>query len=304
MDLVQLERFVAVASAGSMRKAAKRLGVSQPTLTWSIHHLEASVGGALLERHGRGSRLTEAGEVLLPHAQLLINEGRRARLAIESLQEARDPEISIGSTPPFASDLIPAAIDRVLRATPRLRVLLVQADSPSVVDGVRNAELDVAFVNPRADLDLSGIDFEPIYEERYALAARADHPIFGRCDPVSLEAVTQYGWAAHRNAMTRDPRDTPFGHAGLPSPVIRTLVTSEHLLRPLILSTDLLGYVALDIIRRDLREGSIRIIDLPGITASTPAGLLVRHGANYTAAMHAFCREVRLLCKQRDPRPG
>ncbi len=305
MDLVQLERFVEVASSGSLRKAARRLGLSQPTLTWSIHQLEASVRGQLFERHGRGSRLTDAGRALLPHAQLLINEGRRALSAVETLQGARDPEITVAATPPFTAHLIPDVIGRVTREIPRLRVHLTQSDSVALIEGVRSGEFDVAFVNPRQGADLAGIDFEKLYVERYSLAARADHPIFEGRGPIGLEHVTRYGWAMHRGSLTRDPDSTPFARAGLPQPTIRSFVTSEHLLRPLILATDLLGYVAHDLVRRELREGTIRAIELDDVSAATPAGLLVRQGATYTPAMRTFCRELRLVCRRRrSPEPG
>ncbi len=298
MDLVQLERFIEVVAAGSLRKAAQRLGLSQPTLSWSLHQLEASVGGPLLERHGRGSRLTEAGLLLLPHAQLLVNEGRRAAKEIGTHFGARKPELTIGATPPFTTDLVPRAIAGVLGAIPDVEIHVEQSESIGLLERVRSGALDLAFANPRSDVDLAGLDFEKIYVERYVLAARSGHPVFRRGREPGLETVAGYGWAMHRDSVFPASRVSPFTQAGLPMPQIRALVSSEHVLRPLVLATDLLAYVAHDLIAREAREGRIRIIDLPQLSFASPAGLLVRSNTTFTAPMKAFCREIRLVCRR------
>lgn len=298
MDLIQLERFIEVASAGSMRKAAGRIGVAQPTLTWSIRQLEHSVGAPLFERHGRGSRLTEAGEALLPHAQRLIHDGRRALATIATLQGVAEPQLSVAASPPFTVSILPRAIEAVLGTMPTLRLRVFQSEGPDLLERIRSGEFDVAIGNPRSGGDLKGVDFERVYVEQYLPAARAGHPIFRRRGPITLEALTRYGWAAYRNSLDRLPEDSPFGRAGLPVPVVRTEVSSEHLLRPLILATDLLGYVARDLIAPELASGRIRSIELAPLLVDTHAGLLVREGAIYTPAMRSFCREVRRVCRK------
>lgn len=304
MDLIQLERFIAVAAAGSLRKAALQLGLSQPTLTWSIRQLETSVSGQLFERHGRGSRLTPAGHELLPHAQLLINAGKRAISAVATLQGARDPELTVAASTPFMVNVIPRAIEAALAKLPRLRVQLVQAEGRELLEGLRNGEFDVAFGNPLKNQDLTGLDHEKIYTERYAPAARAGHPIFRQRGPIGLATLAQYGWASFRNSLSHQPQESPFTRAGLPLPVVRSEVSSEHLLRPILLGTDLIGYVAVDLIAQELRQGRIRTIDVPGLSVNTSAGLLVRQDASYTPAMKTFCREVRRVCRElKSPPP-
>ena len=57
MDVVQLERFLRIASTGSFRAAARSLSLSQAALSFSMQQLEAELGGALFERSGSGARL-------------------------------------------------------------------------------------------------------------------------------------------------------------------------------------------------------------------------------------------------------
>uniref|UniRef100_UPI0028AB2936 LysR family transcriptional regulator n=1 Tax=Comamonas sp. TaxID=34028 RepID=UPI0028AB2936 len=69
MDFVRLQYFMAVAQAQSYSKAAAALNLSQPTLSRQVQLLEAELGQPLLERHGRGVRLTESGKAMLAHGR-------------------------------------------------------------------------------------------------------------------------------------------------------------------------------------------------------------------------------------------
>ena len=69
MTLSQLRTFIAVAEDGSVRAAAERLHVSQPSVSGAIAALSEEVGVPLTERDGRGMKLSAAGEAFLPHAK-------------------------------------------------------------------------------------------------------------------------------------------------------------------------------------------------------------------------------------------
>src|SRR5207245_806629 len=81
MNLRRLECFVAVAEEGSFTRAARRLKLSQPSLSQQIRRLERELGGELIERLPRGIRLTAAGNAFLPQAEAAVRgAGRAARL--------------------------------------------------------------------------------------------------------------------------------------------------------------------------------------------------------------------------------
>jgi DNA-binding transcriptional LysR family regulator len=78
--LRQMEYWVAAVEEGSFRRAARRMHVSQPSLSQQVRVLEAELGGKLLERLPNGIRLTPAGKEFLPHARNAVNaSGRSAR---------------------------------------------------------------------------------------------------------------------------------------------------------------------------------------------------------------------------------
>src|SRR3954471_20219257 len=87
MTLQQLTYFLAAAEHGSFSAAANELLMAQPSLSEQIRRLEAELGVPLFMRAGRGIELTEAGPLLIPHAERVLAE---AQEAIESVREVRD----------------------------------------------------------------------------------------------------------------------------------------------------------------------------------------------------------------------
>ena len=81
LSLRDIEYFLAAVEYGNLERAAASFGVSQPALSKSLQRLEADTGLALLDRSGRGLRLTSAGLVFLEHAKRLWAEYRDAMVA-------------------------------------------------------------------------------------------------------------------------------------------------------------------------------------------------------------------------------
>src|SRR5882757_4266131 len=82
MELRTLRYFVAVAEELHFGRAAMRLHMSQPPLSWAIKHLEADVGAVLFHRSAAGGTLSAAGEVLLDEAHSLLEQADRARVRV------------------------------------------------------------------------------------------------------------------------------------------------------------------------------------------------------------------------------
>ena len=77
MDIKHLRYFVQVVEMGSISKAAAALSVAQPAINRQILNLEASLGGQLLHRNGRGVSTTEAGDILFERAKGILEDFRR-----------------------------------------------------------------------------------------------------------------------------------------------------------------------------------------------------------------------------------
>ena len=85
MKLQQLSALIALVDAGSLRGAARELGVTQPALGARIAELERVVGASLVQRNARGTTLTNVGHALLGHARIIFNQMDKAQADIAQI---------------------------------------------------------------------------------------------------------------------------------------------------------------------------------------------------------------------------
>lgn len=299
MDVVQLERFLRIAATGSFRAAARSLALSQAALSFSMQQLEAELGGALFERSGSGARLSALGGSLRARAELIVAQAGRMREEAAALTGRGAPQLNVGTTEPLASAVMPRAVAALLEEMPELELRMSYADSDTMLHRLRTGEFDVVLCSPKSGTDYSGLEFEPTYEERFVLAARAGHPLFRDGAPVTAEAVARHGWVMHEGASPFVAReDAGAGAAARQLGRVRVRVPSHALTRAMLLASDLLGYLVEDLIRDDLRARTVRLIDLDGASFRTRAGLLVRRGEASSAPIKRLLRALRLASRE------
>jgi DNA-binding transcriptional LysR family regulator len=146
VELTPLRYFRAIAAAGHMTRAARQLGVSQPALSAVVRKLEKEVGTELLHRTGKGVELTEAGKVLLFHAEEAL---RRVEAGVQSVRQLLGLEtglIRIGGGATATSYLLPPVVSEVRRSHPGLRFYVREAGSAATAAAVLSGELDVGIV--------------------------------------------------------------------------------------------------------------------------------------------------------------
>ncbi|MEM7569992.1 MAG: LysR family transcriptional regulator, partial [Pseudomonadota bacterium] len=121
MELRQLRHFMAVAECGTFSKASEQLHLTQPALTRSIQTLEESLGTALFERQPRGVTLTQAGQNLLRHAHLVVNQLAAAKEEVRALGDGIAGHLEIGLAPMFSSAVIDKVLIELASEFPNLR---------------------------------------------------------------------------------------------------------------------------------------------------------------------------------------
>src|SRR5918911_1686667 len=138
MTLQQLSYFLTAAERGSFSAAADALHMAQPSLSEQIRRLEAEPGGPLFIRAGRGLALTEAGRLLLPHAEHTLAD---ARAAAESVREVRDLSggtVAFGTFGSAHHYLLGGLVQDFRARHPHVRVRAVGQNSAEVADAVRD----------------------------------------------------------------------------------------------------------------------------------------------------------------------
>src|SRR5215207_10147014 len=119
IKLRDLHLLEAAAKAGSLAKAAKSLGMSQPAVSYAIAEMEQSLGVPLLDRTSQGVTPTAFGRVLLERSVVVFNELRQGLTEIEFLTDPAGGELRLGTPQPMLA-VTTAIIDRLARRYPRM----------------------------------------------------------------------------------------------------------------------------------------------------------------------------------------
>lgn len=194
LRLRDLHILLAVIEAGTMVKAATRLGISQPAISKAIADMEHAVGVPLLDRTRRGVEPTAHGHALAKRALAIFDEFRQAVQEIEFLSDPTAGELNVGATESVAAGLLPAVIDRLSRQYPGLvfRVVQIAAAPPDFRQlRERNVELVLGRIsNPLPEKDLAA---ELLFHERICVVA-ATHSGWARRRRIDLAELMAEPW--------------------------------------------------------------------------------------------------------------
>jgi DNA-binding transcriptional LysR family regulator len=146
MTLRQLEVFLAVARERSFGGAARRIHLSQPTLSGHVHELERELGKPLFLRRGREVTLTEAGRVLEPCAVRAVAAVEDARRAVAELDGLGRGSLMVGASTTPGVYVLPAVVAAFRRRHPGVDITLRIANSRVIEERIRANELDLGVV--------------------------------------------------------------------------------------------------------------------------------------------------------------
>lgn len=147
-DWTQARAFLATAEEGSLSAAARRLGLTQPTLGRQVSALEARLGVALFERVGRALALTPTGKELLPHVQAMAEAANAVSLVASGRSQTMTGRVAVSVVDIVALSLLTPALRQIEAEAPGLTIELVVTDSLS---DLRRREADIAIRHVRPE---------------------------------------------------------------------------------------------------------------------------------------------------------
>lgn len=187
MNLRDLGYLVALDDHRHFRRAAEASFVSQPTLSTQLRKLEAELGVALVERNPGHVLLTDAGTRIVERARLVLAEIEEIR---RIARQATDPEagtLRLGLFPTLAPYLLPHVVPHVHARFPNLELLLVEAKTEEILEGLRRGSLDAGVLAlPVHDAQL---EHEVLFTEDFVFAVPATHPLAGQASAVSTSVL-------------------------------------------------------------------------------------------------------------------
>ncbi len=293
MERRQLECLVAIADAGSFRRAAEKLFITQSAVSQALQGLEAELGERLLDRPagGRagGIRPTAAGELLLPLARDILRRFEDGKQALAQLRGLLIGRLAIGAVDVAATYHLPEPLRRFKRRHPGLEFSVQVAGSIVLTEALRSAELDLAFV--LGDEIPTGLDGRHFREDpmQVLISAELLDEMGGEDDPKRL---AERGWITYpRGSVTRGILERAFSDASLPFPVTMAIDRPEVILQ---LVRAGLGLAVLPERLLDVWAVGDEIIrlDLPGLRPARTIQILHRPGEGLSPAGRAFLADL------------
>ncbi len=191
MRLNQIRDFISVIEAGSIRAAARRLGVSQPAMTKSIRKLEDELHVQLVQRTTRGVAATRAGKAYLARARVIQAEARKAEEELAQIAGGPVGSMAFGVPSPTVILVLPEALEQFRRQHPVAPVRVIEGQPHALLPLVRDETLDFCVGAKLQEALDAGVRFRPLLRTRLVVACRPGHPLRGAR---SLRELAHASW--------------------------------------------------------------------------------------------------------------
>ena len=196
IDSTELRILHALAITGSLTATAAQLGLSQPAVSQRIKRVETRLAVPLIERSGRGIRLTTAGQILADHGRTVVSEIDAALAAIDDLRGERAGTIRLVGFPSASATVVPAVMRALNVEAPEVALQYREAEPPAATAMLRDGEVDCALVfdyEGAAELP-AGSAFLPLWREEVSLVVSDERA--GTAESANLGDFSHEHWIA------------------------------------------------------------------------------------------------------------
>jgi DNA-binding transcriptional LysR family regulator len=300
ISLYKLEVLCEVVARGSVTRAAAALGVAQPVVSAHLRSLERRLGVALVQRDGRGVRLTPAGEIAHRWAADVVGRTREASTLLDALGAADAASLGVVTSINGASNGIAEAAVRFQATHPGARLELRALPTEQAVGAVLARDTDFAVVSYLAGMDVDRAlrvqrlaDDELVLVASPSLAAawraEGDHGALGVDAFEALGFICTPGGSARRRVI-----DAGLAARGVWSRRVVMEVGSEGPFHAAV--RDGIGYALLSrrTVGDELAAGALAELPLPGGPIPVGIDLVWRRDQRATSLRRAFRREIAL----------
>ncbi|MCK9508198.1 MAG: LysR substrate-binding domain-containing protein [Pigmentiphaga sp.] len=285
MKLTALQALVAAVQEGSLRAAARQLGVSQPALSKMIRELELELAAPLLTRSTRGVTATPQGQVLFEHARKVAQELTAATGKIQQLSGRMHGELNIAAVPVAVLLLIPEAVKTFGRAFPDIRLRLSEELFAEPLQRLRNGSIDIMVGGIPDGLASGEFITEALMQTRMVAVARKGSP---SATATRLGALSTAKWVYTSAGHDSGYAHRLFSRHGLPAPPIGAVVDSTLTLLALIAGSDYIGLMPEQILEHPLAAPYLVRLPLQEDGLPLTIGAITQRNAVISPAIRHF----------------
>jgi DNA-binding transcriptional LysR family regulator len=293
LDLRHLVALKTIADEGSFGRAADRLGYTQSAVSQQIATLERVVGLRLIDRPGgpRPISLTEAGRILLRHAEAIDARLRAAKADMEALSAGETGRLRIGTFQSVGARVLPTLLRRFAETYPGVEISLQEsADEDDLLELVERGELDVTFNT----MPLLPGPFESVelLRDPYVLVVPAGSPLAAVARPPSLREIALQPLIGFSRCRAMDAVEAQLSSSGrMPNIVFRS--DNNGTVQGLVAAG--VGVSVAPLLTVDADDDGVVVIDLAGRIPPRVIGLVWhrdRHRSPSAAALVQTAVEV------------
>jgi DNA-binding transcriptional LysR family regulator len=243
LKLHDVRVLMSVVEAGSMAKAARRLGTSQPAVSRSIAELEHTLGVRLLERNAWGVAPTQYGEAIVRRGVAVFDELRQGVQDIEFLADPTAGELRIGCPEAIASGPVLAVMNRFTRRHPRIVFHVMTGNAPSIRRGLMERATEVGIMRVMGRVDEEALRVETLFDDELVVAAGAGNPL-ARRRRIDLAELVHEKWVLPPpDSFTTALAAAAFRERGLEPPAATVISPSQSLRNRLLVTDGFLTFI-------------------------------------------------------------
>lgn len=278
IDPRALRTFGAVCRAGSISRAARELGISQPSVSNTIATLEARLGVVLFERARSGITLTGEGRALERRAQALEALLGGAAEDVAMAHRGIAGPLRIGGTPGALASLLPRAIGRIEASLGRFALSVEEGSDSDLVERLRRGTIELAFVTTEIEEPPSDIAEVTLARDPFALLVGRTHDDLP--DPVSLRALPDLRWVLPeaRGAFRRQV-SAMFVAAEVPEPADAIRCDSLLTTKAIVRTTNRVTILPREVAAAEIASGMIRALAIAEGSFVRNVGVRMLEGA-------------------------
>ncbi|MEY4548361.1 MAG: hypothetical protein RL685_4556 [Pseudomonadota bacterium] len=287
MDLLSapVRSFLEVARLGNVSAAARQLGLTQSAVTKQLRALEAAFGARLVERAGRGVRLTQSGELLQDFGRRGAALSDDFQSALLELEQGESGQLSIGAGVTTCVQHLPPWLREFRRAHPGIDVRIRTGNSRDVEAWVANAEVDLGFLT--SEPERTELVVRRLFEEQIVLVVA---PGSTTSRQVALESLPLILFP--KNTGFREYLEQRFA-ARRQAFTVKMETDNVEAIKSFVAVGLGASFLPIATVQEDLRRGSLLAVEPRGLGALRRRTTLVwRQDRSATFAMKSFLRIV------------
>lgn len=286
----------------SISKAARRLSLTQPTLTKALRDVERTLGLALFERTNRGLEPTPYGEIFARHAKIVLAQLRHAAEELESLHVGYSGKVTVGTLLAASASILPDAIALLKKERPEVAISVVVGTYDILVPSLLAGDLDMVLGRLPEQGRSRALLYEEFYAEPVCLVTRRGHPLT-RKRRLGLRDLSNEAWLLPLpETSLRRQIERAFLEANVPLP--KNVIESVSILtnRVLLRKSDCIGVMPYHVALDDVEHQLLSILPVKLKSIDSPVGAILRAPGALPPAAAAFLEFLRVAAHE-VPKP-